>query len=115
MSKTRPYGDFEEQFYWCTAWYNGESDTFDRLLDYLKSNYSQTADIFEPIYRPDWIKSDGSTDILELYWMILVCQWGEYGTSPRSGWINQRDLGMCIDHLETMRNKTYGEQEYLCE
>ena len=97
---------FEEAFYWGAAWYDGYADDFDRLIGYLK--FQKYLNITDYIHRPNCIKSDGSTPIMELYWMILIQQWGNYGTSPRSGWIDRDKLDDCIAHLEKIRKTTYG-------
>lgn len=98
---------FEESFYQCAAWYNGYTEDFDKLLDYLM--HERNSNSADNIHRPDSIKSDGSTPIMELYWMILVQQWGNYGTSPRSGWIDRNTLDDCIVHLKNIRDSTYKE------
>lgn len=95
---------FEEAFYWAAAWYNGCGDDFDRVIDYLQ-NISEHRDA--PIKRPDFIKSDGSTPELELFWMILVEMYGNYGTSPRSGWIYPDENDECLNRLSEMRRKTW--------
>ena len=94
---------FEECFYW-TYWYNGYEDDLDEIIEYLKKKKNSNSSIF----RPDMIKSDGSTPLLELFWMILVMQYGEYGTSPRSGWIDKNKIDECIANLENKRNYIWG-------
>ena len=98
---------FEDCFYW-SYWYNGYEDDLDEIIEYLKKKKNSGSSIF----RPDTIKSDGSTPLLELFWMILVVQYGEYGTSPRSGWITNDKIGECIDHLENKRKDIWGELDY---
>lgn len=102
------FESFEENFYWSAAWYNGYEDEFDKLLDYLKDQQNNTNSNTYSILRPDFIKPEN--EIMELYWMLLVFTFGEYGTSPRSGWIYRDKLDDCINHITEMINKTYGEE-----
>lgn len=99
--------NFEEAFYWAAAWYNGLGDDFDRVIRYLQ-NASKTND--RSIKRPDFIKSNGSTPELELFWMMLVEMYGDYGTSPRSGWIDMDEVNECLNHLSEIRRKTWASE-----
>lgn len=99
--------NFEEAFYWAAAWYNGLGDDFDRVIRYLKDN-SKSDD--KTIKTPDFIKTDGSTPELELFWMILVEMYGDYGTSPRSGWMYADELSECLEHLSEIRRKTWASE-----
>lgn len=101
---------FEEDFYWSVAWYNGYDDEFDKVLNYLKEQQKiidENEAYLSEIVRPDFITTDNS--MMELYWMLLVQDFGDYGTSPRSGWIYRDELDDCINHITEMINKTYGE------
>lgn len=100
---------FEEAFYWATAWYNGYDDDFDSVIRYLRiqrlnPNNKKT------ISKPQFIKSNGSTPELELFWMILVEMYGDYGTSPRSGWMYVDELDECLKHLSEIRRKTWASE-----
>ena len=89
--------DFTSAFF-IALWYNGLEDDIYKLIEALR-NASMN------LFRPDWIKSDGSTDVLELLWMILVLKYGDYGTSPRSGWIDAENLAACEMFLVDMYEK----------
>ena len=103
------FESFEENFYWSVAWYNGYEEEFDKVLNYLKNRQIiiKENELYETIPRPDFIKPDDY--IMELYWMLLVYTFGNYGTSPRYGWIYRDKLNDCINHITEMINKTYGE------
>lgn len=101
------FESFEENFYWSVAWYNGYRDEFDKLLYYLKNQQKNTNSDTYLIRSPDFITTEN--EIMELYWMQLVQTFGDYGTSPRSGWIYRDKLNDCINHITEMINKTYGE------
>ena len=64
------------------VWYNGYWDTVKEWIDDLEL----LGETFgEASYRPKPITSEG----LEVLWMICVLLFGNYGTSPRSGWIEK--------------------------
>lgn len=108
---------FEEAFYWAAAWYNGCGDEFDSVIRYLRiqrSNPNFKGHLIngerKTISKPEFIKSDGSTPVLELFWMILVEMYGDYGTSPRSGWMYVDELDECLNHLSEIRRKTWASE-----
>lgn len=53
---------------------------------------------------------------LQALWMIAVCLFGEYGTSPRSGWIENIDgfRNWCLAITKTWRSSSYysGPERY---
>lgn len=101
--------NFEEAFYWAAAWYNGCGDDFDKVIRYLKAK-THNPGYKKTISRPQFIKSDGSTPELELFWMILVEMYGNYGTSPRSGWMYVDKIDECLKHLSEIRRETWGSE-----
>jgi len=56
---------------------------------------------------------------LQVIWMICVVLFGEYGTSPRSGWIepeNKEDFYRFVDDItETYRDHEERQKEYYNE
>lgn len=62
------------------VWYNGYWDTVKEWIDDLE----KLSDI-ETFYRPKPITDEGA----EVLWMICVLLYGNYGTSPRSGWVEK--------------------------
>jgi hypothetical protein len=46
---------------------------------------------------------------LQVLWMIAVCLFGKYGTSPRTGWIEDIDgfRNWCLAITETWRSSGY--------
>ena len=65
-------------------WYNNDYDTIKLWMEALKNPTSNV------VYRPDTTNDAG----LEVLWMICVELFGDYGTSPRGGWID--DCESCI-------------------
>lgn len=80
---------FEDALF-MSLYYNGYEDFTLELIDYI----SDVKNEMNSIIRPDFINDP----IQELVWMVLVIKFGDYGTSPRSGWINlaNRDLVVAI-------------------
>lgn len=62
-------------------WYNGHDDKIMRIYNYLK----ETADKSQVSY-PDWLSDDADAPD-RILWSVLVMLDGDYGTSPRYGWI----------------------------
>ena len=66
------------------VWYNGLEDTVIKWKDYKEGDSA-------PYYEYKSIIKDGDYCQLEMVWMYLVLCFGNYGTSPRSGWIEDFD------------------------
>ena len=67
-------------------WYNVGAEAIKTILDRLNelsletSHYVSTEDVNKQWY---WDKE------LNTYWTMFVLMYGDYGTSPRSGWIEK--------------------------
>ncbi len=71
------------------VWYNGYQDVIEGWKDLPRS------------FESGWILSPKLDEQAEVLWMIAVCLFGDYGTSPRSGWIEDVDgLYDFIDRLK---------------
>ena len=67
------------------VWYNGIAED---ILEWKKIQPSETTGYI----LPDYYKYDGQLkEWLEMFWMISVMLFGDYGTSPRSGWIEKKE------------------------
>ena len=73
------------------AFYNGyEEDVEDIKKSLYKAFEFDAEDKYKTVSRPDWKKKCGRDKIEEfggIFWSWLVLQYGDYGTSPRFGWI----------------------------
>ena len=72
------------------TWYNGLAEA---VLEWKKDGYLTQYEDYSLSW--DWDKFI-SYDIetrsqLQVIWMICVCLFGEYGTSPRFGWIDLKN------------------------
>lgn len=63
------------------VWYNGLGEYVLSWLELEPNNDSIPCPYFEYPDKDIW-------NSLEPIWMICVCLFGDYGTSPRSGWIH---------------------------
>jgi hypothetical protein len=69
------------------VWYNGLGEFILPWRDKKPDDYSG---YITPDYR-DKEYDEGLVTQLEVIWMIAVMLYGNYGTSPRSGWIENID------------------------
>ena len=67
------------------VWYNGLEDTVIKWKDH-KAGYDEV-----PYYKYKSSVSEADYAQLEMVWMYLVLRFGNYGTSPRSGWIEDSE------------------------
>ena len=86
------------------AFYNGWEQDIKDICEVL--SIAKTIDIkngYEPISRPDWSKKCGRNKIDEfggIFWSWLVLQYGDYGTSPRFGWIYVENARKILEIIE---------------
>ena len=83
------------------TWYNGYYEIMEQWINDL-STRKEGDDYYR---RPDH-ENDGG---LEVIWMLCVCMFGDYGTSPRSGWID--DFKGCRDFLVTITSTSSKYEE----
>ena len=67
------------------VWYNGLYDQLKHWQELLMMAKADRTHLLRPIFPEDLREQ------LEIFWMLLVCLYGDYGTSPRSGWIEELD------------------------
>lgn len=80
---------FESAFFTYTAWYNGAGEEIDRFIEWLdgqdrKRQYGHDHVFISPEKRKEFKEIDTLIG-------CLVIMFGDYGTSPRGGWIEQVD------------------------
>jgi hypothetical protein len=83
--------------------YNGYLGDIKRIYDYIRAESIQ-ANI------PDWLTEEyeDCDNFIRVFWSVLVMAYGDYGTSPRFGWINK--LEPCCKALEEVI-RFRGEEE----
>ena len=89
--------EFHEAFFTC-AWYNGYEERIRGILEYLKEKQKEQEDReFKQAPFPSGLNND--CDNLErVLWSALTEMFGNCGTSPRYGWIE--DIDEAIEFLE---------------
>jgi len=71
------------------GWYNGLRPHIMWLIDYIKTHIENHKGYIQ-VMRPDRLNYDYGDFIEGSYaWMLCVCMFGDYGTSPRYGWIEK--------------------------
>ena len=103
---------FDEAFFWA-LWYNGFEEHVDAMIEYINDNGvdirgdGRRLQVEFPRGKSacvtvDDVVHDNPNSIL---WMVLVDMFGDYGTSPRYGWIEQPHE--CVEYLKELRRKTW--------
>ena len=88
-----------ENLFW-TMFYNGREKEVELLYQDMKAFADKEDKAF---MRPDYIDGDD----IEAFWMVLVQNFGDYGTSPRYGWFNKEQTEEAADWLWTNLGKTW--------
>ena len=106
MTIAIPLIPFDEAFFWA-LWYNGWDDNAEEMMEYIGSNSNEHGYVMFPRDKEFLTKDDVIHDNPNsLLWMALVGMFGNYGTSPRYGWIEHPKE--CVDYLREMIHKTWG-------
>lgn len=74
--------------------YNAEDDFLDNFILQLKV-YGEN---FHPVITPPM----EDNPLAFVLWQLIVCMYGDFGVSPRAGWIT--DLSGAIRFLEEVKN-----------
>ena len=64
------------------AWYNGHSEEIEEIIKYIE-NYEGKYNI--PM--PEFLRNNDCDYFMNILWQISVLTYGDYGTSPRFGWL----------------------------
>lgn len=76
-------------------WYNGYREEIVDLLRYIKNCKE------ENISMPCFLSVITDCDYpMRLLWSTLVVRFGDYGTSPRFGWLLQETKDECVEELQ---------------
>ena len=69
------------------VFYNGYDDIVRSLLKHISSFHEN-----ETILFPKGLKYGDEGETVEaILWFLLVCMFGDYGTSPRFGWVEEKE------------------------
>lgn len=72
-------------------------DVVVEIIKYVKENKNNNDGT---IGRPDLDYGVEGSTIATMVWSMCVYNFGDYGTSPRSGWIENKNANECIEFLK---------------
>ena len=82
------------------VWYNGIGDILLKLREDIINSEDKTYSKLK--YKYD----EFSNNQFEIFWMMLVLMYGDYGTSPRSGWLNMENKNEIISFIDQITKTT---------
>lgn len=88
--------------------YNGWYDTLQEIKRYIQTELKNNLDesSYYGIIRPKFLRNIDSDLFPCIIWSILVLQCGEYGTSPRTGWIEKGRAEDAIKIIDALCART---------
>ena len=81
------------------TWYNG---IYEPLLKLKEDLINQKTDD-NYLRKDNFLKGKHKgfdDDQFEIFWMMLVLLYGDYGTSPRSGWLEMKNKEKIIEFID---------------
>lgn len=87
----------------CIVCYNGYEDILKDISDYIKY-YKRDESISFPY--SNILKGYKVDEFPNIVWALMVIMFGEYGTSPRFGWIDIKNKDKALAFLNSI-NRTY--------
>lgn len=97
------------------AFYNGYEEDVNDIVECLKESLKNDLTFensYKSISRPDWQSKYGRSKVDEfggIFWSWLVLQYGDYGTSPRYGWIYMYNARKILEIIQELQQE---DQEY---
>ena len=79
------------------CYYNGHSDELKLIIRHIKSIHDNSI-----IPMPDEIRNNDCDTYVNVIWQILVIMFGDYGTSPRYGWIDFDNKDDAVELLKKL-------------
>lgn len=77
------------------CWYNGHEEEIEELIDYVQKSHEKYS-----ILMPEFLKNNDCDYFVNIIWQMLVLLYGDYGTSPRYGWIEIINKDKVISFLQ---------------
>lgn len=87
------------------VWYNGAYEILEDVQRYIKSHIDGKV-----ITYPYSLLAGEDKQTSKTVWFLMVCMFGDYGTSPRGGWIEAKNKDKAIAFLNAIM-RTYVESE----
>lgn len=83
------------------VWYNGH---YEELYEIRKGIENCQEYIYQYFTRDNQF---------QVIYMILVCMFGEYGTSPRSGWLEMKNKEKILKFIDLITSTSREAEEYI--
>lgn len=80
------------------GFYNGFEEEIEELSSYIRENASITNSAI--IQFPSFLKQYDCDHYLRVLWSVLVMEYGDYGTSPRFGWLESENVKELLDEID---------------
>lgn len=88
-----------------SLWYNYETKDIILILETMLARLRRIG------YNKEVLQDVELNGVVDLFYGMLVCLYGDYGTSPRFGWINDEEK----DNIETSLIEEINELKTLVE
>ena len=88
----------------CIVCYNGYEDVLKDISDYIL--YNDGGEYRSYSYPKKILKSHRVDEFPNIVWALMVIMFGDYGTSPRFGWIGIENKDKALAFLNSI-NRTY--------
>ena len=91
------------------TWYNGIGESLIKLKeDLIKQNDNGNYLIID--HNLEYKNKEFADKQFEIFWMMLVLLYGDYGTSPRSGWLEIKNKDKIINFIDKITKTTQEEE-----
>lgn len=95
-------------------WYNGYENCIIELRDKIKEFNNSKKDKYDTFYMPPFdLDFINEHEQFHLFTMFLVLLYGDYGTSPRFGWICAEKAEECIEFLNIIIERNSRDFDYI--
>lgn len=95
------------------VWYDGWYNMLQEIKKYIEQEIELNKDSnHHNIVKPHFLTKVNIDCLPNIIWSILVLQCGDYGTSPRTGWIEIKKAKDAIKIIDTLCAETEEYQNY---
>ena len=87
----------------CIVFYNGYEDVLKDISDYIK--HYKRDEFYSFAYPKKILKEYKVDEFPNIVWALMVIMFGDYGTSPRFGWIYVENKEKALAFLNSINKK----------
>lgn len=95
------------------VFYNGYEDVLKSISDYIM--YYDREEYYSFSYPKDILKEYKIDEFPNIVWGLMVLMFGDYGTSPRFGWIDIENKHKALAFLTSINCKYDANYEEKCK